>query len=325
MLVPWLPEAAYAVHPSAVMLAALLIDAMFGDPAALYRILPHPVAGLGNLIANLERKTNPASATDAARTRAGAVVVAAVVGLAASLGWGGAYLFHLSPGGWLLEALCVSSLIAFRGLYDHVRKVALALDLGTEAAQRAVSHIVGRDPSSLDDAAIARAAIESAAENFSDGVVAPVFWYVLLGLPGIAAYKAINTLDSMIGYRSERYASFGRMAAGLDDAANWLPARIAGALIAVAAGLRVAPAWRAMLRDAGRHRSPNAGWQEAAMAGALGLALAGPRSYGGEMVEDAWMGQGRRNATADDIRAALAIYLRAGVLLGLLVALGLVF
>ncbi len=323
MLVPWLPEAAYAVHPLAVLLAALMIDAAFGDPVALYRIIPHPVAGLGNLIAAIERKANDESADDGVRVRAGAATVAVVVALAAAAGWGAAWLFHLAPGGWLLEALCASGLIAFRGLYDHVRRVADAMARGTDAARDAVSHIVGRDPESLDDAGIARAAIESAAENFSDGVVAPVFWYAVFGLPGMAAYKAINTLDSMIGHRTQRYTLFGRAAARLDDAANWLPARIAGALIAGAAGRRLPAAWRAMMRDAPRHRSPNAGWQEAAMAGALGLALAGPRRYGGEMVDDAWMGDGRRDAKSGDVRRALRVYVRAGALLAVVVALGL--
>ncbi|MHA1107736.1 MAG: adenosylcobinamide-phosphate synthase CbiB, partial [Alphaproteobacteria bacterium] len=308
MLVPWLPEAAFAVHPSGVLLAALLIDAAFGDPASLYRIIPHPVAGLGNLIAAMERKSNRDDAPPSARLWAGAALVGAVVAGAALAGWGAAFLFNLYPGGWLLEALLASTLIACRGLYDHVRRVAEALERDSELARDAVRHIVGRDPDNLDDAAIARAAIESAAENFSDGVVAPMFWFALFGLPGIAAYKAVNTLDSMIGHRTPRFDAFGRVAARLDDAANWIPARIAGALIACAALTNMVPAWRIMLRYAARHRSPNAGWPEAAMAGALGLALAGPRRYGGEVVDDAWMGEGRQHAKADDISAALRIY-----------------
>ena len=323
MLVPWLPAAAYAVDPLLVLLAALLIDAAFGDPATLYRIIPHPVAALGSLIAAIERKSNRETAADAVRRRAGMAVAVAVIALAAVLGWGTAWLFRLVPGGWLLEALCASGLIAFRGLYDHARAVATALDRDTEAGRREVAHMVGRDPATLDRAGVARAAIESVAENFCDGVVAPVFWFALFGLPGLAAYKAVNTLDSMIGHRTPRHIQFGRAAARIDDAANWLPARIAGALIACAAGLRLLPAWRAMLRDAPHHRSPNAGWQEAAMAGGLGLALAGPRRYGGQLVDDAWMGDGRRDATADDIRRALHVYIRAGVLLAMMVALGL--
>ncbi len=322
MLVPWLPEAAFAVHPSGVLLAALLIDAAFGDPASLYRIIPHPVAGLGKLIAALERKSNRDDAPHGVKLWAGAALVGAIVAGAALAGWGAAWLFSRYPGGWLLEALLASTLIACRGLFDHVRRVADALRRDTEQARDAVRHIVGRDPESLDDAAIARAAIESAAENFADGVVAPMFWYALFGLPGIAAYKAVNTLDSMIGHRTQRFDAFGRVAARLDDAANWIPARLAGALIALAALARLVPAARAMLRDAGRHRSPNAGWPEAAMAGALDLALAGPRRYGGEVVDDAWMGSGRRFANADDIRAALGIYVRAVALLALLVAAG---
>ena len=205
MPVPWLPEAANAVHPSGVLLAALMIDAAFGDPASLYRIIPHPVAGLGNLIDAMEGKYNRDSGSPAARMWAGAVLTVTIVALAAALGWGAARLISQISGGWLMEALLASTLIAFRGLYDHVRRVADALQQGTEPARDAVRHIVGRDPASLDDAAIARAAIESAAENFSDGVVAPVFWYALLGLPGIAAYKAIITLDSMIGHRTPRH------------------------------------------------------------------------------------------------------------------------
>ena len=173
---------------------------------------------------------------------------------------------------------------------------------------------------------MARAAIESAAENFADGVVAPVFWFVLFGLPGLAAYKAINTLDSMIGHRTPRFEQFGKAAARLDDGANWAPARLAGVVIATAAaftpGADSRGAWRAMSEDAWRHRSPNAGWPEAAMAGALGVALAGPRQYGEVVVEDAWMGNGRREATPEDIRRALGLYRRAGLLLAGLVTLG---
>ncbi len=188
------------------------------------------------------------------------------------------------------------------------------LRAGLPQGRAAVAHIVGRDPDSLDAAGVARAAIESLAENFADGVVAPALWCALLGLPGIALYKAINTADSMIGHRTPRHLAFGWAAARLDDLVNLPASRLSAVLLAVAAGSRAGPAMRAVLRDAGRHRSPNAGWPEAAMAGALGLRLAGPRWYAGVAVEDGWMGDGRAAATAEDIDRALGVFRRACVL-----------
>ena len=185
-----------------------------------------------------------------------------------------------------------------------------------------MSQIVGRDPDALDEAGVARAAIESLAENFSDGVVAPVFWLAIGGLAGGAAYKAINTADSMIGHHTPRHEDFGFGAARLDDLVNLPASRLAALLIVLSSGASAANAWRAVWRDAGKHRSPNAGWPEAAMAGALGLSLAGPRVYGGVMVDDAAMGDGRRDATAQDIRAALSLYRRAdAILIALIVVL----
>jgi adenosylcobinamide-phosphate synthase len=224
------------------------------------------------------------------------------------------------PYGTIITALAASTLFAQRSLYDHVEHVAAALEKsGVPAARQAVSHIVGRDPDSLDEAGIARAAIESLAENFSDGIVAPAFWLAGAGLAGGAAYKAINTADSMIGHRTPRYAAFGWAAARLDDMVNLPASRLAALLIVAAAALTprasAAQAWRAVLRDAHRHRSPNAGYPEAAVAGALGLALAGPRTYGGVEVADGFMGDGRRDATAADIRAALTLYTRADAIL----------
>ena len=220
------------------------------------------------------------------------------------------------PFGWLAELVLVTSLVAQRSLYRHVVAVARGLDEGgLEQGRRAVAHIVGRDPGALDEHGVARGAIESCAENFADGVIAPVFWYVLLGLPGLLAYKMVNTLDSVIGYRSPRYRAFGAVAARLDDALSFLPARLSGLLIALAA---VFVPWasplravRTMLRDGRKHRSLNAGWPEAAMAGALGLALAGPRRYAETVVKDAWMGGGRARATPRDIRAALYLFVVA--------------
>jgi adenosylcobinamide-phosphate synthase len=212
--------------------------------------------------------------------------------------------------------LIASTLIAQRSLYQHVANVRTAFaEGGLAEARQAVAMIVGRDPEQLDEAGVSRAAIESCAENFSDGVVAPVFWLALFGLPGILVYKAINTADSMIGHRTTRYENFGWAAARLDDLTNLAPARLAGGLLALAAPLvrgSIAAAWRVMRRDATKHRSPNAGWPESAMAGALGLALAGPRIYGGTTVDDPFLNaEGRQAATPEDIGRALKVMLGA--------------
>jgi adenosylcobinamide-phosphate synthase len=307
----------------AVVLLAMAVDLLVGDPRWLYRLLPHPVVLLGRLIAVLDRALNRQSLPRGWRLLLGLLCAGLVVAIAGGLG---SLLHHLLAGlpyGWVVEGLLASSLLAFRGLYDAVRRVARGLAESLAAGRAAVSHIVGRDPASLDAAGVGRAAAESAAENFSDGFVAPVFWFLLLGLPGLLAYKAVNTLDSMIGHRNARYEAFGKAAARLDDAVNFLPARLAGLLIVLAAlllpGASASGAWRALRRDAPRHRSPNAGWQEAALAGALGLALAGPRQYGGQVVEDHWMGDGRREVTAEDLGRVLDLYLAAGGLLFLMV------
>ncbi len=318
MLSAWLTGAAPA-DPFLVLLLALLLDAALGDPPWLYRAVPHPVAMIGKLIEWGERWLNDLEGAEADRVLRGALLVLAVTLLAAAVGWVLAAALQGLPGGMLVEALLASTMIAFRGLYDHAGAVAGGLVVGLEEGRAAVAAIVGRDPESLDQAGVARATVESIAENFSDGVVAPTFWFALLGLPGLCAYKAINTLDSMIGHRNDRYRAFGRVAARLDDAANFLPARLAGGLIVLAAlllpGTSGWAAWRAMWRDAAKHRSPNAGWQEAAFAGALGLALAGPRRYGRMVVEDPWMGDGREDLRTTDIRAALRLYIAAGLLL----------
>jgi adenosylcobinamide-phosphate synthase len=312
----------------AVLLIALAIDVILGDPPRLYRLMPHPVAAIGKLIAALERRWNDLDRADSSRVRRGIVLAVLMTGLALGFGWAAAFGLDLLDWGWIVEAALVSSLIAFRGLDDHVRAVAVGLDAGLDAGRAAVGHVVGRDPDSLDRAGVARAAIESLAENFADGTVAPVFWFLVLGLPGLFAYKAINTMDSMIGHTSPRYAAFGRAAARLDDVVNWIPARLAAVLVTMAAlinpGAHGRGAWRCALRDAPRHRSPNAGWPEAALAGALGLAIAGPRRYGGQMVADAWMGDGDSRATAGDIRRALRLYRTAGAGLAALLAGGLV-
>ncbi|HTV38676.1 MAG TPA: adenosylcobinamide-phosphate synthase CbiB, partial [Xanthobacteraceae bacterium] len=308
-------------------LLAMLIELAAGYPQALTRAIGHPVIWVGRLIGALDRLFNIDTASALVRRAAGIVALLLVLAAAGATALLLQRALFRLPLGIFLTAVLASTLIAQRSLQRHVADVALALEKdGVEAGRRAVAHIVGRDTAALDAAGVARAAIESLAENFSDGVVAPVFWLAIAGLPGAALYKAINTADSMIGHRTARHQAFGWAAARLDDLVNLPVSRLAALLIAAAPALRpdtCAPrAWRAIWRDASRHRSPNAGYPEAAMAGALGLALAGPRIYGGVRVEDALMGDGRRDADAADIRRALAIYRIAdAILLALLAAL----
>ena len=303
----------------AILLLAMAADLVLGDPRWIYRIVPHPVVLVGGLVGLLTKVLNRQSLPRSTRILLGGLCSLLVISIAGSVGAAAHILLTSLPFGWVIEGLLASSLLAFRGLYDAVKAVVHGLSKSLEAGRAAVSHIVGRDPASLDAAAVGRAAAESAAENFSDGFVAPVFWFLLLGLPGLLAYKAVNTLDSMIGHRNARFEAFGKVSARLDDAANFLPARLAGLLIVMAALLlprcSAAGSWRAMWRDAPKHRSPNAGWQEAALAGALGLALAGPRQYSGQTVEDHWMGDGRRAVTLEDLGRVLDLYLTAGALL----------
>jgi adenosylcobinamide-phosphate synthase len=309
----------------ALALLAMLIELCFGYPQALLRVVGHPVTWIGHLIAALDRLLNRDTADPHWRRGAGLVAVLLLLGIVGSI----AYvvereLFRL-PFGLLGIAVIASTLIAQRSLHRHVADVAGALENGGIAAGRdTVAKIVGRDTAALDTAGVARAAIESLAENFSDAVVAPVVWLAIAGLPGAALYKAINTADSMIGHRTQRYADFGWAAARLDDLVNLPASRLAALFLVAAAALSkdaaAADAWRAVRRDAPHHRSPNAGYPEAAMAGALGLSLAGPRVYGGVTVDDAAMGDGRRDATAADIRRALRLYRCADALLLALVA-----
>ncbi|MEN8195192.1 MAG: adenosylcobinamide-phosphate synthase CbiB, partial [Pseudomonadota bacterium] len=241
------------------------------------------------------------------------VTVACIAGAA---GWLIAALVRGIPGGWMIEALVVATLLAQRSLYSHVAAVAQALRLdGLAGGRRAIRHIVSRDPASMDEPGIARAALESLSENFADAVVAPVFWYAVVGLPGILVYKAINTADSMIGYRTDKYRAFGKAAARADAVANWIPARLAGLITALAAaftGNNPARALRVMWRDARTHASPNAGWPEAAFAGALGLALGGPRVYPGEGTKEHWIGgEGERRYGPKGIGRGLTLYVWA--------------
>ena len=293
-------------------LAALIVEAAIGYPEFVYAAVGHPVTWMGALLSALDRRLNRPNDSARKQRLLGAVslviVLAAAAAAAALVSWIGR--FNLL--GAVLLLVTASSLIAQRSLYEHVRAVAAALETNDlEAGRRSVAMIVGRNPDVLDEAGVARAAIESLAENFSDAVVAPIFWLAAAALPGAAIYKAANTADSMIGHRTPRFQAFGWAAARLDDALNFPASRLSALFIVLAGGaLGESPsgALRAIWRDAGRHRSPNAGWPEAAMAGALGLKLGGPRVYGDALVGDAFMGDGHREASASDIRRALRVF-----------------
>ncbi|KXF76930.1 cobalamin biosynthesis protein [Paramesorhizobium deserti] len=316
-----------------VLFLALIADRLLGDPERLWRSVPHPVVLFGKAISFIEERYNDARQSAEERRRMGMLSVGAlllavsIVGLIVS-----ALLRQMSWFGALVEIALVTVLLAQKSLADHVSHVATALrEEGIEGGRRAVSMIVGRDPQSLDQAGVSRAAIESLAENSSDGVVAPAFWYLVLGLPGLFAYKLLNTADSMIGHLSPRYRDFGRFAAKSDDLANWIPARLTGGLAVLAAWLRggrgaATRSFGVMMRDARLHRSPNAGWPEAAYAGALDVALAGPRVYAGDIVNEPMVnGAGKRELGAGDIEAALKLFWHSmTVLTGIVLVLGLI-
>lgn len=297
------------------MVVAMAVDALLGWPSWLFARIGHPVTWLGRLIGGIDAGWNRGSDPPALRRAAGVAGALAVIALCVAIGW---VFQSLLPSGWMqivLVGILVWPLVALRSLHDHVADVAKPLQAGDIAgAREAVSRIVGRDPAALDEAGIARAAIESLAENASDGIVAPVFWGALFGLPGILGYKAINTLDSMIGHRSERHEAFGWAAARIDDVANFIPARLTGFLFVLLAPRR-SEALSCMTRDARRHRSPNAGWPEAAMAGALGVRLSGPRIYHGSATDEPWLNGAARDPLAADIAEGLAVYRRAMLLL----------
>lgn len=296
-----------------LVLIAAAVEALVGYPEALHRRAPHPVVWIGALISRLEMGLNRSTWSEGARRAAGVgtlVVIVLVSGLA----------------GWLLARLAgpygvviIGTLgLAQRSLHEHVVAVMRPLQTGDlDAARKAVGMIVGRDVESLDAGGIAAAAIESLAESFNDGVAAPIFWFVVAGLPGLFVYKAVNTADSLIGHREPRWRAFGWASARFDDLLNLAPARLAGALIALAGR----DGWSIMIRDARKHASPNAGWPEAAMAGALGVRLGGAAWYDGERSDRPVFGDGR-NVQAEDLPRALRIYMTACAILWLLLALG---
>lgn len=286
-----------------MMLVGLLVDVAMGWPKAIYARIGHPVTWLGRLIDACETQLISAG------IRGGILTVVVVVAAAAVPAWLIQWIF--GPAIWL--GIFAWPLIAIRSMHDHVAAVAVPLARGDlTGARQAVAMIVGRDPAQLDTPAIARAATESLAENTSDGIVAPIFWGVVAGLPGIAAYKAVNTMDSMIGHRNARYERFGKPAALLDDVVNWVPARLTGLLFAL---VSTPQALNIMGTDAPHHRSPNAGWPEAAMAGALGIRLSGPRVYGDRIADEPWLNGAAPDPTPHDLTRALVLYHRAMVLL----------
>jgi adenosylcobinamide-phosphate synthase len=310
--------------PLLLLLAALALDMVVGDLPGAFRFLPHPVVLIGRAIDWFDHRLNRERREPRVRRARGVLTVAVLVLAAGAIGEGLGLVLRAMRLGWAIEVVLVAVLLAQRSLFDHVAAVEKALQQGGLVGGReAVSHIVGRDPGSLDTHGVARAAIESLAENFSDAVVAPALFYAFFGLPGIFVYKTANTLDSMIGHRTPRHQHFGWAAARFDDLLNLVPARLSGLLLAAAAlavpQAHVAPAFRIMLRDASKHRSPNAGWPEAATAGALDLALAGPRRYHGVVVNDPWLGDGRARATTADIGRALRLYMTACLLQALAV------
>ncbi len=309
-----------------LLLMGLALDWLIGDMRWFFKFLPHPVVIIGKLIGFLDKKLNREGRGDINRTVRGAVVCLFVTAVAGGAGWGIHALTMQHPSGWMVDVFLVAVLVAQRSLAGRVRDVGAALAKNDLLQARDnLRHLVSRDPDKLDRHGVGRSALESLAENFSDAVVAPAFWYLVLGLPGLFAYKAINTMDSMIGYKTERYLSFGMTAARLDDAVNWIPARLAGLLFVIGAafapGGNPARALKVMLRDARKHASPNAGWPEAAMAGAFDMALGGPRVYaGGAKTESVWIGDGKARLEGGDVRRGLALFVVGCGLLWLLTA-----
>ena len=295
-----------------LLVPALLLDAALGEPKLLWTRVPHPAVLMGRAVGWAEARLNAGSQ----RKAKGVAAMAGLAGAAMLLGWA----IHLLPDFGVLEIIVAAILLAQRSLVQHVAAVADALRLSLGDGRRAVAMIVGRDTGSMDEAAVSRAAIESAAENFSDGVIAPAFWFLIGGLQGLMLYKITNTADSMIGHRTERYAQFGWAAARFDDLLNLVPARLTALLIAAVYGR-----WDAgvvIMRDAALHRSPNAGWPEAAMAVVLNVSLSGPRSYGGVMTDFPYVyPQGLRTAGPHDIDGSVAVIWRswAGFVAGVVV------
>ncbi len=305
---------------------AVLVERFMGYPDTLFRMLGHPVQWIGALIAWLENTFNTAPEEAVEGKVRGGLALLVLLALTALPAWMLSDVLGRTTGGWIVNALVATAFIAQKSMGDHVRDVAHAVSSSLTSGRNAVAKIVGRETRDLDESGVAKAALESLAENTADGIVAPVFWYAVLGLPGLVAYKAINTADSMIGHKSQKHLHFGFAAAKLDDLVNLPASRLTALLFAASAAcLNIREgksALQAAWRDAGKHRSPNAGWPEAAMAGALGLRFGGPRNYAGEHVELPFMGSGREQLSRGDIDLGLKLYERSlWIMLALLVAL----
>lgn len=319
-MIDWEPildvTAAVLAARTAVLLAALAIDWLVGEPDILWRRVPHPVVLFGRAISSMDKRLNKRrGVTGKSRQVRGILAIVILVVLAAIIGWG------LSFGGPVVACIVVAVLLAARSLDEHIRAVATAMGEGIAAARTAVAMIVGRDTKSMKKGDIARAAIETGAENLSDGVIAPALWFLVGGLPGLLAYKMVNTADSMIGYRNAKYRAFGCGAARIDDVMNLIPARLTALLICGSAMLngRGTAALGSMMRDGRHHASPNAGWPEAAMAGAINVWLAGPRRYGNRIRQARRFNEGGGEADASAIRAALQVLIMAQLLFALLI------
>ena len=301
---------------AAILLVAMALDWLIGEPDILWRHIPHPVVVMGRAISRFDRRWNRrVGMTGRQRRMRGGIAMSLLTLAAAGLG------VMLSWGGALVAAIILAVMLAARSLDEHIRAVADALDDGVEPARRAVGMVVGRDTRDLNEAEIARATIETGAENLSDGVIAPALWFLLAGLPGLFVYKLVNTADSMIGYRNARYLAFGCVAARLDDLLNIVPARLTALLICGAAALRGRgiATLRVMIGDGRHHASPNAGWPEAAMAGALDVWLAGPRRYGNRVRHARKFNDRGAEADAAAILRALRRLISAQILFALLV------
>lgn len=292
--------------------AATLLERFIGYPRPVLNAVGHPVMWMGKFIEILEQNANNPAISAARRRRNGFVMLAILLATTAFISLLIVWTLRDIPFGWAVEIFLASTLIAQKELGMAVKSVADGLRESLTQGRHAVSHIVGRDPEQLDEDGVARAAVESLAENTSDGIIAPIFYLLLFGLPGVALYKAINTADSMVGHKNERFADFGFASAKLDDLANFIPARLSALIFTLTArltsGMDHKAAWRSAKRDASQHRSPNAGWPEAAMAGAIGVKLGGARDYDGETVELATMGEGKDIIEPEDIDRALRLY-----------------
>lgn len=324
-----------------VAFLAALFDRFIPGPIALTRLIGHPVVWQGKFIDIFDLHMNKDNQSKHSRrlTGTGMVFLLLVATLIVSLLL--LYLLSYLPYSWVFEALLASSLLAHKSLKDAVQSVREGLQISLEQGRANVSQIVGRDTAELDEHEISRAAIESLAENSSDGVIAPLFYLALFGLPGIALYKAINTADSMVGHKNTRFEDFGWASAKLDDVVNWIPARLTAMFYALAAnvviksnptnstgsvaGSPMQNSWHAALRDAPKHVSPNAGWPEAAMAGALDFGLGGSRAYQGKILHLAQMGSGRRDLISNDIARALKFYAAMTAIAMTLVGIGALF